>query len=1531
MSKLLMGALVVLSVGVFSSCKDYDDEINEHKTQISALQAQVDALQQAKTELETKLANANSAIQAAQADATKALNDLVQAKKDLEKAIKDGDDATIAEAQKRIDEANAKVLEAAEKKATELANAAALKAKTEMLAELTQKANELDAAIKLRLTEEEIRTLLKDWVSKDEINGYLEPLITRISKLETTTADMSKQLDELFNDQVKRAVRLDEFKTALADLETKIMAAVDAKYLTITKFDEFKNSEFAAVKASLEQAVAQVNINKSAIETLTNDLGKLDGRVEEVEKAINKLATKKEVEDLELRLTQLINTKASQEDLDNAVEAINATIATLATKAELNTEVGKINGVLEELRGLIMQRATIEQLNAAKTEIKNWVNEQGFQTEDDVKAITDALEATLAGKIQAAKSELEGKIGLCETKADATTKFNTLKQLIDKCATKTELEGVKTELTNTMNGISQSVNSLTTRVQGMEDQFTAMANELNQLAADLEGLFTENEDNVPSEARAAAATTTNSGIAALKRVIEAMSNNIDQLYSIMNGTFAQVQEKLDNIVLFTNKNVTSLVTKPSAWLYGIPRIDADILDPQNTYEFAGFKKSAQGSNYAARNGYEDPFDMSKNVNSHAVDLTAYYWVNPSTITKEKLLNEYSFDMDEIPTKNTITRADPSNRSYDPAGVKDVRATEYKDGILTVKFNFEKPSFVNDAKTIGERIAGTNKETFAWITTVALRATRTNVEGENELGLDDNRIVTSDYSVVAPNYITRLILGNSKYADKGHADEGNKKWHLWTSYPGIVGENFTGVYSFEMNLKSTEVIDLNEYIDTHSFSLNEEGNEVEATDTWDYAKITEKGYDYKYTLLETEKNKGVWKQEGSKFSIAEGKGISANTGFDGAAIVRVELVDKDNKDLTFAYGYVSILMENDKTELKLEMPELRLDCEGAKMENGDLIGDVDFTTGLAWADVTKKIEEALGSEIDWTLCDFVFAEAEAAGDPTVGPETPTRAKGTSQITTPKVLKKFKVDAPETEDTEHLGTLTYDAEADKFVWSFTHAEALEAFYEEDGITPKEDIDYTVIVKIEPNEAGQVQGVAPIIITVSIADVIFPTAGWGFDQRLMGNWYLEQQKDIALEHGPQQYEIHASVEVIDEVKMDENGKPTTTKTDDQFAYDMSVTFRKNTFTVLPDNGFVYKDLEADPAIDYNVKAYFDSDKYYVKPADLAEGAEIKDYPATSTAIGAKGDLYLLYLKDPLDTKLMAIKAEGGKFLYKNPQVVVELSGTDDEKNIGNYIATFQKFAYYDGMVKDEQGNITAGNAKDYAYAYDLLNAAAHSQLAPIESGKDKGKMTFTTHMILRVTDYCLPVKYIDEGNKFDIRYLRPISINDMDGKVVKDAIDGAFDEEGNLNLNHQNVIHLADLVSFIDWRDVPFTSKNGMKYLNYYGVKSINPNLDEAMCDLDHLNADGTPGQFEYIREVSDKIQFTHVTIGESEPTPDRTYEQFREDVGYFLYQNHQSTTETFHIKLPITIVYHWGETASKDVIITVERTKANARVK
>ena len=1417
-----MAALVVVTMGVFSSCKDYDDDINTNTALINQLQTQVKALETAAAK--------------AQADATKALQDAANAQAAADAAQKTANDALAKGEQGIADAAKAQAAADAAQAAADEAKAAAAQAKADALKALADEAARLDAAIAKKVDQTVFDETIAKLATKDELNAAIkrfdDELAAQVATLDGKITDLDTKINDI-NNALKAAidecVKKDDFQAAIAGLNEQIKALQD------------KDTELATlIKANADA----IKVNSDSITSFAKYIKTFETQIKANQAAIDRLDAK----------------FANYYTKDEVTAAITAAFEafTAATIVPMQTQLD------EAIAGVAANGVQIGLLQGRMDEVEKAIKKLNDEV---IPAINEAIDK----KADKSVVDLMGQ-AVQKNADDIKNLFDRMKVVEEEAA---KIAGILTRLGKVEEDLKtlQDAN-LPKRVADLE----AYKAELEQELVEIGKRFDKDEADIE--------TLKGQMKTLLEVTIPAIQKDIETL-----------QKNVQTIVKFSNKNITSLVTVPDEWLYGLPKIDADVIAAQDTYTFQ-FKNGTDvvtPSTQGAESGY-------------AFALTANYWLNPSVADWK----EYTYTMNEVAAQSFITRG---NEDKELAGIKAIdteKDVTFKDGILTVHFQFEKGENVNNAitkydaayLTDGTQTDGTWNEhwlsqgddaaysvnpTFAWTTTVALQATRNNTEDETALGLANNRVVTSDYAIVAPNYITDLLLGNSKYKATGHGDEGNQLWHLWTSFDECKAENAEGIYGFEKDRDDYTTIDLNKYIDTHYATP---GKAEGKNEPGDYETIKAKGFDYKYTLLT---NTDVWEiTNGSEIGIKEGQGTSANTGYEKAAIVRVELI-ADGK--TYAYGYVSILMKNKENEVEIEIPELVLKC--VKTEND---GYEDFAATYDWADFIDAINEALGQEIDWSLANFVVvpveaarAEAEtAAAEPLAGP-----------------YKKFKNKNSADADENTQGTIFHNEDDELLVWSFTEEEAIAAFYKEDGETPADVKNYKALIKIEPTEDGKKQGVAPMWITITIGEVVYPQATFGFDQRILRYWFTEQgdenSDDVA-----GRYEVHGSVEVFGQ--KDAN---------DEFNYDFSATFRKNTFTATaaPED---WKYADEYDYSDNNVTAYFDASKYYVLPDGITANAEMKNYPATSTAIGASGAKYLLYLKSADDNVLRAVKAQAnGKFLYKNSQEVVVLggldadgkfvaNGTDAAKNITNYVAKFREYHYFEPATWDaDLKKYTAGNPVDYEYAYDLLNAA------------DKEKITFTTHMILKVTDYCLPIKYIGEGNRFDIRYLRPISIDNLGDYTVYDAVDGAYDPvTGAINYNSKTMIYLADIVKFIDWRDITFdVNADGMKYVNYYGIKAIHPNFDEAMCDLD--------GKYELISDVTDKLKFSDETIGVSELRAGRTAAQFKEEIGYFLYENNSSVVETCHIKLPITIEYHWGVTAPETIIITVVRTVANAR--
>ena len=237
---LLMGALAVTAIGSVSSCKDYDDDINNLQKQIdqAALKTTVD-------ELKTQLANVQSAATTAQATAeaalTKAsgaltegnltsLNEAVAAlqTKATENATKVAEAIeAAADAQTAADEAATKAQEAKdyadEKIAEEIAglestlsavkNNADVKAAIEAIAK-----NQVDIVIseKLQTQLDELNSLIRDAATTEGlaklqaiVNGYeagIDALYTAVTGIEVFGSINAHMASILYNDEALMSI-----------------------------------------------------------------------------------------------------------------------------------------------------------------------------------------------------------------------------------------------------------------------------------------------------------------------------------------------------------------------------------------------------------------------------------------------------------------------------------------------------------------------------------------------------------------------------------------------------------------------------------------------------------------------------------------------------------------------------------------------------------------------------------------------------------------------------------------------------------------------------------------------------------------------------------------------------------------------------------------------------------------------------------------------------------------------------------------------------------------------------------------------------------------------------------------------------------------------------------------------------------------------------------------------------------------------------------------------------------------------------
>lgn len=221
-SALLMGALTIASVSTFTSCKDYDDDIDNLQSQIdkAGLQSDIDAL---KTQLQDAASTASAAKTTAESALAKANAAAVKA--DIEKAIQ-------------------KVEVTANKAATDVATAISNAANAQTTADGAQKA--ADAAAKAaKDAQKQADQAVKDAAAAATTanaaakQADFEKALERIGNLETSRVTADK-LDEKLTQLKEELLGADGDKETIGSLTVKVNAykgAVEELYSAVTSVE----------------------------------------------------------------------------------------------------------------------------------------------------------------------------------------------------------------------------------------------------------------------------------------------------------------------------------------------------------------------------------------------------------------------------------------------------------------------------------------------------------------------------------------------------------------------------------------------------------------------------------------------------------------------------------------------------------------------------------------------------------------------------------------------------------------------------------------------------------------------------------------------------------------------------------------------------------------------------------------------------------------------------------------------------------------------------------------------------------------------------------------------------------------------------------------------------------------------------------------------------------------------------------------------------------------------------------------------
>lgn len=222
---MMLGALVV-SATLLTSCKDYDDDINNLQEQIdkAALKSDVEAL---KTQLATAQATADAAQKKAEANAT--------------------DIAAVKDAAKTAGETAAKAVEAAAKAQSSADDAATVAKNAKELADAASKAAaaNADAVAAIKKDLADAQAAIAKCATADELNKAITDAKADIEKTYATKADLNKTNEAVAKLQAESATAA-ALKDAVTKLEGEIAAAQPEGYKKLVE-------TVASYKASINE------------------------------------------------------------------------------------------------------------------------------------------------------------------------------------------------------------------------------------------------------------------------------------------------------------------------------------------------------------------------------------------------------------------------------------------------------------------------------------------------------------------------------------------------------------------------------------------------------------------------------------------------------------------------------------------------------------------------------------------------------------------------------------------------------------------------------------------------------------------------------------------------------------------------------------------------------------------------------------------------------------------------------------------------------------------------------------------------------------------------------------------------------------------------------------------------------------------------------------------------------------------------------------------------------------------------------
>ena len=409
-SVLLMAAMTVASTSMVTSCKDYDDDINN-------VQTQIDAANDLIKKLDTQASTLQTAVTTAQSTADAAKTAAAEAATAAKKAQATGDEALAA----------AKTAEAA----AEAAKAAAAEAQKAAIEAATKQVNDLKA---------EIQTALDNKVDVATFN-------TAVAKLEGDIAGIDAKLNTLGEDVKNNQKEITTAKEAIATLE----AAQKNAEVQIAALETFKATLVSETIPGLNDAIKANGVEIEGVKKSVDDLKDATTKAQQ-ELADNIAKVAADLTALQATVDAIDDAyKAGDENLQNQIDDLLQTVK--ANSDKHHQDVSTIDAKIVALNKLISDN---------KSELKKYTDDAVKDAKKDLQEQIDAL----------AKLNIDGvEQGLADWMKQINDKFDnyyTSGQIDEKINTLTDnyKQAIADAIEEASENLTSSMNSIRTELLG---------------------------------------------------------------------------------------------------------------------------------------------------------------------------------------------------------------------------------------------------------------------------------------------------------------------------------------------------------------------------------------------------------------------------------------------------------------------------------------------------------------------------------------------------------------------------------------------------------------------------------------------------------------------------------------------------------------------------------------------------------------------------------------------------------------------------------------------------------------------------------------------------------------------------------------------------------------------------------------------------------------------------------------------------------------------------------------------------------